>query len=177
MILSSKVNENGIITKTDFWKLKRILVPKSPDLPHSVLEHVGNDITDVNNILNQYQNEFVHRLRKREIKGHFRGFEKLQNSLCLSRLQSCKDIISSDFTMDELNQVINKLSGGKCADPAGYIREIFICGGKNFRRSVLDMINKIKHSQAPPTMWNKMWVTTIKKKNGSINNLNSYRGE
>ena len=31
MILSSKVNENGIITKIDFWKLKRILVPKSPD--------------------------------------------------------------------------------------------------------------------------------------------------
>ena len=74
MILSSKVNVNGIITKTDFWKLKRILVPKSPNLPHSVLDHVGNDITDVNNIVNQYQNEFVHRLRKREIKGHFRGF-------------------------------------------------------------------------------------------------------
>ena len=51
--------------------------------------------------------------------------------------------------MDELNQVINKLPRGKCADSAGYIREIFICGGKNFRRSVLDMINKIKHSQAP----------------------------
>ena len=104
MILSSKVNKNGIITKTDFWKLKRILVPKSPDLPHSVLDHVGNDITDVNNIVNQYQNEFVHTLRKREIEGHLRTFEKLQNSLCVSRLQSCKDIICSDFTMDELNK-------------------------------------------------------------------------
>ena len=176
MILSSEVNKNEIITKTDFWKLKRILVPKSPDLPHSVSDHVGNDITDVNNIVNQYQNEFVHRLRKREIEGHLRTFEKLQNSLCVSRLQSCKDIISSDFTMDELNQVINKFARGKCADPAGYIREIFICGGKSFRRSVLDMINKIKYSQTPPTMWNKMWVRTIKKKNGSINDLNSYRG-
>ena len=77
--------------------------------------------------------------------------------------------------MDELNQVINKLLRGKCADPAGYIRENFICGGKNFRRSVLNMINKIEHFQAPPTMWNKMWVKTIKKKNGSINDLNSYR--
>ena len=143
MILSSKVNENEIITKIDIWKLKRILVPKSPDLPHSILDHVGNDIIDVNNIVNQYQNEFVHRLRRREIKGHLRGFEKLQNSLCLSGLQSCKDIISYDFTMDELNQVINKLPRGKCADPAGYIKEIFLCGGKNFRRSVLDMINKI----------------------------------
>ena len=38
------------------------------------------------------------------------------------------------------------------------------------------MLNKIKHCQAPPTMWNKMWVRAIKKKNGSINDLNSYRG-
>ena len=151
MILSPKVNENGIIAKTDFWKLKRILVPKSPDLPHSILDHFGNDITDVNNIVNHYQNESIHRLRKREIKGHLSGFEKLQNSLCLSRLRSCKGIISSDFTMDELNEVINKLPRSKCADPAGYITEIFICGGKNFKRSVLDMTNEIKHSQAPPT--------------------------
>ena len=55
---------------------------------------------------------FVHRLRKREMEGHLRTFEKLQNSLCVSRLQSCKDIISSEFTMDELNQVINKLPRG-----------------------------------------------------------------
>ena len=78
--------------------------------------------------------------------------------------------------MDELNQVINKLPRGKCDAPAGYIREMFICGEKKFTRSVLDMINKIKHSQAPPTIWNKTWVRTIKKKNGSINDLNSYRG-
>ena len=96
-----------------------------------------------------------------------RGFEKLQNSLCLSGLQSCKDVISSDFTMDKLIQVINKLSRGKCADPAGYIREIVISDGKNFRRFVLDMSNKIKHSHASPSTWSKMWVRTIKKKNGS----------
>ena len=45
----------------------------------------------------------------------------------------CKNIISSDFTIDELNQVINKLPRGKYADQAGYIREIFISGGKNCR--------------------------------------------
>ena len=63
MILSSKVNENEIITKTDFGKLKRILVPISPDLPHSILDHFEHNTTDVNNIVNQYQNEFVHRLK------------------------------------------------------------------------------------------------------------------
>ena len=71
-ILSSKVNENGIITNTDFWKLKRILLPKSLDLLLSISDHFGNDITDVNNIVNQYQNEFVHRLKKREILKNYR---------------------------------------------------------------------------------------------------------
>ena len=37
------------------------------------------------------------------------------------------------------------------------------------------MTNKIKHSQAPPATWSKMWVRTIRKKNSSINDLNSYR--
>ena len=60
MILSSKDNENEIITKTDFWKLKRTFVLKSSDLSHSISDHFGNDIVDVNNIVNQHQNEFVH---------------------------------------------------------------------------------------------------------------------
>ena len=59
----------------DFWKLKRILVPKSPDLPHSVLDHGGNDITDVNNTVNQYQNEFVNRLRKRRLRDTIEVFK------------------------------------------------------------------------------------------------------
>ena len=74
------------------------------------------------------------------------------------------------------NQLINKLTMGKCADSADYIREFFICGRKNFRRSVLDIINKIKHFQVPLTIWDKMWVRTIKKKNGSVNDFSSYRG-
>ena len=63
--------------------------------------------------------------------------------------------------MDELNQVINKLPRGKCADSAGYIREIFVSVGKNFRRSVLDVTNKIKQFQAPPTAWSKMSRETM----------------
>ena len=43
------------------------------------------------------------KMRRREINlVHLRGFEKLQNSFCLSSLQSCKDVISFYFTLDEL---------------------------------------------------------------------------
>ena len=66
MILLSKVNQNGIITKIDFWKLKSILVLKSLDLSRSVLDYAGNDITDVNNIVNQYENKFLRRLKTRD---------------------------------------------------------------------------------------------------------------
>ena len=43
-------------------------------------------------------------------------------------------------------------------------------------RFVLDVTNKIKQSQAPPTAWSKMCIRTVKKKNGSINDLKSCSG-
>ena len=43
-------------------------------------------------------------------------------------------------------------------------------------QSMLDMFNGIKKNQAFPLDWNKMLVQTIKKKNGTMKNLNSYIG-
>ena len=41
---------------------------------------------------------------------------------------------------------------------------------------MLDMFNRIKKSKTSPLDWNKMYVQTIKKKNGSMKKLNNYRG-
>ena len=41
---------------------------------------------------------------------------------------------------------------------------------------MLDMFNRIKKSKTFPLDWNKMYVQTIKKKNGSMKKLNNYRG-
>ena len=48
--------------------MKRIIAPKSIEIPHSVLDKSDNHITDPNNIITAYRNEFQHRIRKRDIR-------------------------------------------------------------------------------------------------------------
>ena len=46
--------------KQSFWKVKRVLAPKSITVPHSVIDEFGNEITDEANIWSEYKNEFKH---------------------------------------------------------------------------------------------------------------------
>ena len=64
----SMVNQHGgSLDKQSFWKVKRVLAPKSITVPHSVIDGFGNEMTDEANIRSEYKNEFKHRLRAREI--------------------------------------------------------------------------------------------------------------
>ena len=59
----------------------------------------------------------------------------------------------------------------------GLIREIFKKGGESLRLSVLCMMNIIKKNKAFPLDWNTILVQTIlKKKTGSMRDLDNYRG-
>ena len=46
----------------DFWKVRKILAPKSVSIPHSRLDGMGIEITDPENIINQFQTEFLYSL-------------------------------------------------------------------------------------------------------------------
>ena len=60
----SMVNQHGgSLDKQSFWKVKRVLAPKSITAPHSVIDRYGNGITDEANIRSEYKNEFKHRSR------------------------------------------------------------------------------------------------------------------
>ena len=73
----------GPISKQDFWKVKKILAPKSVSIPHCILDVMGNEITDPENIRNQFQTELLYRLRRRKPKEHIKCHETLQNDLCM----------------------------------------------------------------------------------------------
>ena len=59
---------NGLISKEDFWKFKKKLFPKSVQIHHSILDRSGNVLTDSQNIILEYRNEMIHRLKKRLIR-------------------------------------------------------------------------------------------------------------
>ena len=176
LLVKQKVGNDGTISKQNIWKMKRIIAPKSMEIPHSVLDKSDNHITDPNNIMIAYRNEFQRRLRKRDIKDELKQYEAIQNNLCKIRLIACQDNCSPDFTLTEVRQAVSELKSGKCVDPMGYIREVFINSGDRLLLYLLDMINVIKKSKIIPLEWSEMWIKTLKKKKGSYKTLNNYRG-
>ena len=66
-VLSMVNQHGGSLDKQSFWKVKRVLAPKSITVPHCVIDGFGNEITDEANIRSEYKNEFKHRLRTRDI--------------------------------------------------------------------------------------------------------------
>ena len=75
--------ESQTMNKSEFWKLKKRLLPNNAtDLPHSVLDSFGNEITDPQNVCDEYCSEFKKRLRHRDAKDEYKEFIPLQNKLC-----------------------------------------------------------------------------------------------
>ena len=81
-IVAKGVGKDGTISKQDFWKIKKVLTPRSFNVPYCVVDSFGNEITDENSIRQEYKNEFSFRLRKRSIAEELKDYEKLNNLLC-----------------------------------------------------------------------------------------------
>ena len=67
-LVSRKIDNSGTLSKNDFWKIKNKSFPKSHSVPHAVLDKVGNELTDPQNIILACRNEMFHRLQKRLIR-------------------------------------------------------------------------------------------------------------
>ena len=174
-LIQKKVNKYGSISKQEFWKLKRTLVPKSSTVPYAVIDKYGNEVTDAYNIQSAFLGEFKHRLGKREISEGLQDYKNIRNLVCHLSLKTCLRKMSPDFTMQELSKAISELKNGRCVDPHGLIREIFKKGGNDFRQSILKMVNAIKNAKECPSEWSNMVIQTIMKKTGSKRKLGNYR--
>ena len=144
--------EAGPISKQDFWKVKKILAPESVYIPHCILHGMGNEIADPKNIRNQFQTEFLHRLRQHEPKEHIHitCHETLQNDLCMLRIEKCRKVESNDFPESELESAIRSLKNGKSGDTLGFIGKIFKQGGEFLLLCALEMINCIRRHKVFP---------------------------
>ena len=87
-----KAESHGTFDKQSFWKLKRVLAPKSISILHAVIDKHGNEITDPDNIKHEYRSEFHHRLRERDILDQLKDYEKIQNDLCQINLIRAKEL-------------------------------------------------------------------------------------
>ena len=167
-IIKSSIGIGCVIDKQSFWKLKKLIAPKSKAIPCSLLDKHDNLLTDSETIRNEYLSEFKHRLRARDIKTELKWYESFQNDICYLRVDAAKSNNSPEFSILELKQVIRELKIGKTMDPTGMVKEIFKQAGDGFLNSLLDMINSIETSKILPLEWSKTWITTLKKKKGNF---------
>ena len=159
--IRQKIGRHGTISKQDFWKVKRKTCPPPPrnvEVPSSLTNATGDQITDPINIRGEYHNEFQHRLRRREIKSGLEDYERLQNKLCIARLKVASKVKTPDFNINEVKHAVSELKTGKCSDPIGLIREVFKNAGDALLHSICDMANSVKRSKAIPLEWSKIWI-------------------
>ena len=80
---------------------------------------------------------------------------------------------SDDWTLQDLNKVLNSLKNNKARDLYGHTYELFKNGGQGLRTSLLKMFNLIKNSKIYPNILSYSRITSIYKGKGSKNDLNS----
>ena len=110
-------------------------------------------MTDSQNIIIEYGNEIIHRLKKRSIRSDLKEFEGVVNDLCRQRLQKAKLKISEEFTLKEVQCAIDELKIGKCIDAVGFVRELFTKAGIGLIKSIVTMLECSKKKWHIPTQW------------------------
>ena len=95
---------------------------------------------------------------------------------CASSRLSMQKQYKPKFFTGRLKQAVGELKLGKSADPPGMVRETLKKCEDGLLCSLVEMVNTIKTSKNLRSDWNKIWIRTLKKKNGTFKKLDNYRG-
>ena len=120
--------------------------------------------------------EFVYRLRNREITSGYQNMREMKEYLCQIRLEITKNTDFLPCALDNIEKAINKLRNNKCRDPHGHINELYKHLGENGLLSLLTMLNRIKEELIIPDKLKVSNVSTIYKGKGSKKRVINLRG-
>ena len=110
----------------DSMKLKKSIWPKKQEsLPTGKLNNQGHMVTDTEEIKDLYLNEFKERLRSRPSHPEFVEIHNVKETIFKLKLEKAKIKVSSDWTMQELEDVLKDIKKGKSRDPEGISQDIF----------------------------------------------------
>ena len=170
--------DEGGLHSGKLWKLKKKLSPKCRDPPTAMTDKEGNLFTSEKDIQNLALETFSERLKNRKIR---EGLENLQNDkedLCKLRLKLSSQNKTPDWTMKQLNSVLNYLKKNKSRDPHGYSNDIFKMNvaGDDLKHAILILMNRIKKEQVFPEVLEDCDITSIYKNKGARNDYENYRG-
>ena len=110
-----------------------------------MLDRNGVLQTDEDSIKEESVEAYKYRLRNREIKPELKELQQIKEGLFKQRIKESKLNKTTDWTMSELNIVLNHLKKDASRDPNGYANEIFTpeVACKDLKIALLVLMNKI----------------------------------
>ncbi len=158
-----------------FWKLCKKSRTKTIT-GTSVVNENGVELFGEDLIRNAHENEFKHRLRKREIIPELRNYELRTEQVCQLRLEEAKNRKEESYTSNELQVVKKNLKPGKACGRDLFPPDIFIRGGCQMDSLLLSMFTRLKNEECLPLQWTEVLITCIYKNKGSKKLLVNHRG-
>ena len=159
------------------WSLKKRLSPKnSEEPPMAKKDAKGTLITEKSSLEQLYLDTYVERLKPNKMASGLENLERLKEYLFQLRYNLCKTRKSKEWTSKELEKALKSLKNNKARDAHGHVYEIFKFGGKDLKKSLLKMLNRIKEKQIYPDIFKPSNITSLYKKKGEKSDLNNDRG-
>ena len=138
-----------------------------------MLDQKGNLITSAKAIEALAVETYKKRLENRQIKDALKHIEKDKEELCRLRLKIASRNKTPDWTMDQLETVLEYLKKDKSRDPLGFANEIFHLdvAGDDLKKAILVLLNRIKREQIYPEVLEVYDISSIYKNKGDGNNF------
>ena len=148
-----ELDNQGDVNHQGIWKVKNKYFPKvKTTLPAGKRNMKGQLITNPDELKNLYLNTFRYRLRHRPAQPGFEGLLQDQKELFDLRIELAKEEKTEPWEIADLEKAIKSLKTGKCRDPEGILREVFMeeCKGEDLKQSLLILYNRIKLTREFP---------------------------
>ena len=116
------------------------------------------------------------RLKPNKIADGLEELKDLKEYLFKLRLKYSSKVISEDWKMADLENVLKSLKNGKARDPHGHIYEIFKYAGKDLKHCLLKFLNSVKKKQKYPEILQPSNISSFYKKKGDRSDLDNDRG-
>ena len=170
--------EEGGVNSNHLWRLKKKLSPKCRDPPTAMLDNQGNLVTSEQGIETLAVETYRKRLENREIKANLKNLQTDKEELCKLRLKLASKRKTPDWTMDQLETVLDYLKKNKSRDPLGYANDIFKndVAGDNLKKAIIILMNRIKTELSYPEALELYDISSIYKNKGARNSFENYRG-
>ena len=161
------LSEKDKFSPNGFWRMKKAADKKfkNKEEAASIKKENGAVVEGELAVMEEYVEEFKHRLRNREPANEWAEYVEETNQTVRKWLQG-ESKSSPPFSMKELEAVIKRLKKGKSPGSDRYPAELFIYAGEGVLHSILDMFNWIKESCETPDQWDVMKIITIYKGKG-----------